>query len=279
MFKLFLADLRQLKRTFFLLVLSIPLLQLLDTLLYRFALPRTFATRIGDSIMQGNENFTAASGWFFAMMASIILLLFSTESSSEGRLASLLSLPLNRWQVAVLRYLPALVIIPALGLLLNAVRLVQHFCYALLHTDLWRTEHTVTWSTIQACWIWAFDKLTTVFGAGQASLPFQFIGWVSMALMISSLPLLIDDIWPGIKRSSFSLWLSTSLFLGIALQAGIFGLGKVFGLEMIPHMALPASITPAVPAWQPSLLLVELLLALGILSLELWWFQRRSSYI
>jgi len=90
---------------------------------------------------------------------------------------------------------------------------------------------------------------------------------------------LIDDIWPNIKHSSFALWLSVSLFIGVGLQVAVFALGKHFGLALFPNWTWPSLIAPTSSFWYPSIMSIEIIFAVGVLGLELWRFQNRASYV
>jgi hypothetical protein len=281
MLKLFLADLRQLKKPILFLILTIPLLHYLDRMLFHLALPTAVHSTIENSVVRFNDPFAAYSGWLFALFTSVILLLVSMEASggTQSRLPTLLSLPLSRWQVALLRHLPSFLVVPVLGLLLNFYRMMLNFFRGMSQTDIWMQSGTMDWNTAKACLIWAFESVTNIYGEGHASLVFQWAGWTSMSLLILGIPLLIDDLWPHIKRSSFALWISVSLFTGLALQAIVFGLSKAMGLNLLPAAVWPTELMPRNSAWQPSLIAIELTLALMVLGLELWRFQRRSSYV
>jgi hypothetical protein len=281
MLKLFLADLKQLKKPILFLILTIPLLNYLDRMLFHVALPTAVHTTYENSVLQLNDPFAAHSGWIFALFTSVILLLVSIEASggTQSRLPTLLSLPLSRWQVAVLRHLPSLIVVPVLGLLLNFYRMILTFFRGMSQTDIWMQTGTMDWNTAKACLIWAFESVANVYGNGHASIVFQWAGWTSISLLILGIPLLIDDLWPHLKRSSLALWISISLFAGLTLQAAVFGLSKALGLNLLPAEAWPTELMPKIPVWQPSLITIELTLALMVLGLELWRFQRRSSYV
>lgn len=281
MLKLLWADIRQFKKPFLFLVLTIPLLHYLDAVLFHYVLPTRFDAIVGDRTVSVNEYFAGAAGWLFAIMASIILMLFSVEPGvgSQGRLPALLSLPLSRWQVGLLRHLPAMIIVPALGLILNFYRWILESFYALKRTDMWQLQQTIDWDTVLLCAGWAFDKITNVYGLGYANVLFQIAGWASLSLFILGIPLLVDDVVPNLRRSSFSLWLSCSLFLGLSLQALVFVIGNTFQLHLVPHIYRDTDFVSGVPLWQPTLMLIEISLALAILGLELWRFERRSSYV
>lgn len=281
MLKLFLADMRQLKKPIIFLILTIPLLHYLDRTLFHLVLPTAVYSLLDQTIVRFNDPFAAYSGWIFALFTSVILLLVSVESSggSQSRLPTLLSLPLSRWQVSVLRHLPSLIVVPALGLLLNFYRMILNFFRGMSQTDIWMQTGTMDWNTTKACLIWAFESVTSIYGDSHVSLLFQWAGWTSMSLFILGIPLLIDDLWPHIKRTSVALWISISLFTGLALQALVFSVSKALGLNLLPAGVWPEGLVPNIPAWQPSLIAIELTLALMVLGLELWRFQRRSSYV
>lgn len=282
MLNFFLADIRQLKKPFLFLVLTIPLLHYLDRTLFHLVIPTGVHTTLENTEKLFRDPFAAYSGWVFALFSSVILLLISVEASggSQNRLPTLLSLPLSRWQVAVLRHLPSLIVVPVLGLLLNLYRVILIFFRGMGQTDLWMQTGTMDWATAKACMIWAFDGVMNIYGdGGHASLAYQWAGWTSISLLILGIPLLIDDLWPQLKRSSLALWISISLFVGLALQTVVFGLSKALGLNLLPAAVWPEGLVPQIPAWQPSLIAIELTLALLVLSLELWRFQRRSSYV
>ncbi|HET9238645.1 MAG TPA: hypothetical protein VFO10_15395 [Oligoflexus sp.] len=281
MLKFFLADIKQLKKPIIFLILTIPLLHYLDRMLFHVALPSAVHTIHENSVVSFNDPFAAYSGWIFALFTSVILLLVSVEASggSQSRLPTLLSLPLSRWQVALLRHLPSLIVVPLLGLLLNFYRMMLNFFRGMGQTDLWMQTGTMDWATAKACLIWAFESVTSIYGSSYMSVVYQWAGWTSMSLLILGIPLLIDDLWPHIKRSSLALWISISLFAGLALQTLVFSLSKALDLNLLPPEVWPAELMPRIPAWQPSLITIELTLALMVLGLELWRFQRRSSYV
>ncbi|WP_141736361.1 hypothetical protein [Oligoflexus tunisiensis] len=279
MLKLFWADLRQLKKPIILLVLMIPLLHYLDNLLFPYAVPLTVNVTDGQEVIAVRGSLVNLSGWPFALMASIILLLFTEEMHGNGRLSSLASLPLDRWKLGLLRHLPALVLMPILGLLLNAWRFILYAFYAVSKSDLWVQSHSINGKTLMDALVWAFHQVTNPYDIGYASIFLLLAGWASVSLLILGLPLLIDDLWPGIKRSSFSLWLSVSLLVGLVLQVAVFGLGKGLELPLFPYSELPMNLVLHGPTWQPSLWTIELVLGLGIFLLELWRFQKRSVYV
>ncbi len=126
---------------------------------------------------------------------------------------------------------------------------------------------------------WAFKVITNFYEVGPSSMLFQFSGWAAISVLILGIPLLIDDIWPNVKRSSFALWLSVSLFIGVGLQVAVFAVGKHFGLTLFPNWTWPSLIVPASNAAVPSIMSIEIVLALSVLTLELWRFQHRSSYV
>lgn len=281
MLKLFWADIRQLKKPFLFLILTIPLLHYLDASLYRHALPTTIEVKVEDTVVLMNEPFADLSAWPFVIMASVILLLFSHEAGGgmQGRLSSLVSLPLSRWKIGVLRHLPALTVVLALGVVLNLYRVILYFAYAISKSDMWRETQSVNLKVATDALRWAGKSVTNPYGDGLSSLLFQFSGWAAISFLILGIPLLIDDVWPNIKRSSFALWLSISLFIGVSLQVAVFALGKHFGLALFPHWTWPSLVVSTTSSWLPSIMSVEIILALAVLGLELWRFQNRSSYV
>lgn len=281
MFKLFWADIRQLKKPFLFLILTIPLLHYLDDSLFLHALPTTIEVLDGDRIRVMSEPFAHLSAWPFVIMTSIILLLFSQEAGGglQGRLSSLASLPLSRWKIAVLRHLPSLAVVLALGLILNVYRMILYFAYAISKSDIWREARSVDLKVTIDALRWAYNQVTNFYGDGPVSVLFQFSSWAAISFLILGIPLLIDDVWPNIKRSSFALWLSVSLFVGVGLQVAVFALGKHFGLALFPNWIWPSLIAPTTSLWHPSIMSVEIILALGVLGLELWRFQNRASYV
>ncbi|HYX35998.1 MAG TPA: hypothetical protein VE954_23090 [Oligoflexus sp.] len=282
MFKLFWADIRQLKKPFLFLILTIPLLHYLDDSLFLHALPTTIEVMDGDKVRVVSEPFAHLSAWPFVIMTSVILLLFSHEAGGgmQGRLSSLASLPLSRWKIGVLRHLPPLAVVLALGLIFNVYRMILYFGYAMTRSDIWRETQSVDLKVAWDALRWAGNQVSNAYGDGPSSLFFQASIWAAISFLILGIPLLIDDVWPGIKRSSFALWLSVSLFIGVGLQVAVFALGRVFGLTLFPTFAWPSLIAPTPNSlWHPSIMSVEIILALCVLGLELWRFQNRKSYV
>ncbi|MDQ3230900.1 MAG: hypothetical protein M3Q07_03695, partial [Pseudobdellovibrionaceae bacterium] len=189
-------------------------------------------------------------------------------------------LPLSRWKIGVLRHLPPLAVVLALGLIFNVYRMILYFAYAMTRSDIWRETQSVDLKVTLDALTWACKMVTNFHEDGLTTVFFQASSWVAISFLVLGTPLLIDDVWPNIKRSSFALWLSVSLFIGVGLQVIVFALGKRFGLALFPNWNWPSLFTPTpTTAWLPSIMSVEIILALCVLGLELWRFQNRKSYV